>query len=104
MDLNRPMEVNARRNSCTRMFALYRGTFKLGKPTLALDIVNGKRVVVTVPTGAIVEVVSGPTDEDGRLIDVIWDGRAVRMFALDVRERGTEIRARSAKASANSRT
>jgi len=51
---------------------------------MALDITDGKRVAVTVPTGAVIKVVSGPTGDGDRLVDVVWDGHTVTMFAFDV--------------------
>jgi hypothetical protein len=71
--------------------------FQLGNPTLALDVVDGKRVAVTVPAGATIKVVSGPTGEGDRLVDVVWAGRTVAMFSYDVSVRGTEIRDKAPK-------
>jgi hypothetical protein len=72
--------------------------FKLENPTMALDLIDGKRVAVTVPTGATIKVVSGPSGEGDRLVDVMWAGRTVAMFAYDVGVRGTEITEHSATA------
>ena len=66
--------------------------FKLGNPTMALDVVDGKRVALTIPAGETIKVVSGPSSQDDRLVDVVWDGRTVAMFAFDVNVRGTEIK------------
>jgi hypothetical protein len=65
--------------------------YKLNTPTLAImSLPNGKRIPVTVPKGAVVQVVNGPLDGT-RLVDVEWDGDAVRMFTIELRERGTLI-------------
>ena len=72
--------------------------FRLENPTLALDLLDGKRVAITVPTGSTIKVVSGPTGEGDQLVDVVWAGRMVAMFAYDVDVRGTEIEERSAGA------
>ena len=72
--------------------------FRLENPTLALDVVDGKRVAVTIPTGATIKVVSGPTGEGDRLVDAVWAGRTLAMFAYDVSVRGTEVKEGSAKA------
>ena len=45
---------------------------------------------IAIPPGAIIKVVSGPTPGD-RMVDVLWDGKTVEMFAVDVDVRGTEI-------------
>ena len=67
--------------------------FKLEISTMAVESVDGKRVAVTVPAGETIKVVSGPRHGD-RMMDVLWDGRVVMMFAVDVEERGTEVLAK----------
>jgi hypothetical protein len=69
---------------------------KLGIETMAVDTVDGKRMAVTVPAEAIIKVVSGPRHGD-RMMDVLWEGRVVQMFAVDVEERGTEVMERSVR-------
>jgi hypothetical protein len=66
--------------------------FKLENPTLALDVVDGRRVAITLPRGAVVKVVAGPTSDGDRLVDVISEGRVVTMFVFDLTVRGTEIK------------
>jgi hypothetical protein len=71
--------------------------YKLNTPTLAImSLPNGKRIPVTVPKGAVVKVMNGPLDGT-RLVDVEWDGEAVMMFTVDLRERGTLIAQASGK-------
>ena len=65
--------------------------FKLERPTLAIHGADGKRQTSYVPAGAIIKVVSGPTSAGDRMVDVLWDGQIVTMFALDVNVRGTEV-------------
>ncbi|MCU1335315.1 MAG: hypothetical protein JWO19_896 [Bryobacterales bacterium] len=72
--------------------------FRLSRSTLALDVLAGKRVAVTVPAGCIVQVASGPLNKFDRMIDVLWEDRNVVMFAIDVDVPGTEITEQSAKA------
>jgi len=57
---------------------------------MAVETASGKRVAVTVPAGQTIKVISGPRHGD-RMMDVLWDGRVVMMFAIDVEERGTEV-------------
>ena len=64
--------------------------FQLKAPALALDSIGGKRVTVTVPEGTTIKIVAGPHGSD-RMVDVLWQGQTVIMFALDVREYGIEI-------------
>jgi len=66
--------------------------FKLENPTLALDVIDGRRVAITLPRGAVVKVVAGPTGDGDRLVDVISEGRVVTLFAFDLTVRGTEIK------------
>lgn len=66
--------------------------FRLDRATLAIDTVDGKRRAVTIPAGTVLKVVSGPTDGNG-MVNVLWDGRTLEMFAVDVDGRGTEIAA-----------
>jgi hypothetical protein len=61
--------------------------FKLKTPTVAVD---GNRVAVTIPAAHIVEVISGPSDSD-QTINVLWNGQAVVMFGIDLRQRGEDI-------------
>ena len=71
--------------------------FKLRKSTLAIAFINGESLRVNVPTRTILQVISGPGD-GGQLVEVLWEDRTVRMFAVDLISRGTEIPERSAKA------
>jgi hypothetical protein len=64
--------------------------YMLKMATLALETINGKRIAVTVPADATIRVVSEPSD-GGQLLDVLWEGRVVAMFSIDVDRRGIEI-------------
>jgi hypothetical protein len=70
--------------------------FKLRNAALAIEIVNGVRLRVTVPTRAILKVISGPVDGD-QMVDVLWEDKRVRMFAVDLIARGTEMPDRKAQ-------
>ncbi len=61
--------------------------YRLKTPTLAI-VNQSERLSVMVPSGAIVQVSAGPLDED-RLVDVEWEGKAILMFASDLRDRCT---------------
>jgi hypothetical protein len=71
--------------------------FKLERPTLSLEILEGKRRAVTLPSGSIVHVISGPTEGDG-LVNVLWEDRELAMFEVDLNIRGTDISNQGAKA------
>jgi len=65
--------------------------FELGKPTIAIDTVNGTRVAAVIPEGGVIRVISGPTTGD-RMVDVLFEGRRLVMFAADAEVRGAEIK------------
>jgi hypothetical protein len=69
--------------------------FKLERSTLSIGEVDGKRVAVTIPAGNTVKVIAGPRDGD-RMIDVLWEGRMLVMFAIDLKQRGIELSQESA--------
>jgi hypothetical protein len=71
--------------------------FTLKRSILAIDMIDGKRTAVSVPEGAIIEVLPGSTDGDVS-VEVLWDGRTVVMFVVDVNDRGAEITESSATA------
>jgi hypothetical protein len=65
--------------------------FQLRTPTIALDVVNGQPVAVTIPFEAVITVTSEPSTSDHGMLNVLWADRTIRMFAIDVNRRGTEI-------------
>jgi hypothetical protein len=66
--------------------------FRLKADTMGVGTVDDKRVAVTVPADAIIEVTGGPRPNDKRMVDVRWDGRALVMFVEDVQNRGEAVR------------
>jgi hypothetical protein len=64
--------------------------FRLERATLAVEAVDGKRLAVNLPAGTLLKVISGPKNGIG-LLNALWEGRSVEMFAVDVDVRGTEI-------------
>ena len=62
--------------------------FRLERGTLSVEMKDAKPTAFTVPSGAIVEVVSGP---DAGMLRVVYEGRDLSMFAVDVQGRGVEI-------------
>jgi hypothetical protein len=66
--------------------------FKLEKTTLAIGDLNGKGVAVTIPAGDIVKVVANPSPGNNEMVDVLWEGRMVTMYAIDLELRGIETR------------
>ena len=64
--------------------------FSLGKATVAVELIDGKRTVVQIPIGGIVEALPGFKVGD-IMVDVLWENRVVHMFAVDLLARGTEL-------------
>jgi hypothetical protein len=69
----------------------------LTQSTIALDVIDGKRIIVTIPREAILTVLPGFADGE-KMVSVLWGSRVVVMFEIDLAMRGTEIRSRSAAA------
>ena len=66
--------------------------FTLTKSILALEATGTSRMAVPVPAGAIIEVISGPSREgDVGTVSVLWEGRSVAMFAIDVQLRAVAL-------------
>lgn len=55
---------------------------------VALEDESGARVMI--PKGSTVTVVGG-TLQGARMMDVTWNGKAIMIFAQDLRERGQSI-------------
>jgi hypothetical protein len=72
--------------------------FRLKVATLAIDTSGGKRIAITVPDGAIIEVADAPRPENCWMLDVRWSGKTLLMFVEDVQDRGEEIMSRRANA------
>jgi hypothetical protein len=72
--------------------------FKLKRPTVCVERLDGHRKAVTLPAGAIIKVLSGSMGDGDRMVEVLWEGRTLAMFAVDVNVRGSEIKEYGAKA------
>ena len=66
------------------------GPFKIESPTITLFFEDGRHVAHTLPAGSVVTAMDGRVGEKG-LIDVIWDGKRVLMFAVDLKSRGKKL-------------
>jgi hypothetical protein len=69
------------------------GRFRLEKSTRAIGDVNGKRVAVRIPAGDVIQVLANPSPGN-RMVDVLWEGRTVAMYAVDLKQWGIKTRAR----------
>ena len=70
---------------------------RLSQDTVALTIQgDGRKVVVTIPAGSEVAAL-GPIpleliEDRAERIDVLWDGKTVSTFLVDLQERGERVR------------
>ena len=69
------------------------GRFKLEKSTLAIGDADGKRVAVTIRAGDTVKVIADQ-NPGNKMVDVLWEGRRVAMYAEDLKLRGIETPSR----------
>ncbi len=69
---------------------------RLKIPTLGIVAATG--VAECVPVGAIVAIPVALLNH-AQLVDCIWEGKAMRMFACDLRNRGEEVKVLASAAS-----
>ena len=67
---------------------MHNGRFRLKKETLAMGDENGKRVAVEIPAGDTVDLIADPSPGN-KMVDVLWEGRRVAMYAVDLKQRPT---------------
>lgn len=65
---------------------------KLKSDTLAIAEEKGQRILLTIPMNHAITLSGDVTLDGSKLVEVQWAGRAVMMFARDLRERGEEIK------------
>lgn len=65
--------------------------FRLKEAVLGIERTHGRHLAVTVPSGEIIRVLSGPKPNDMRMVDVLWINRTLVMFAEDIERRGVEV-------------
>lgn len=64
--------------------------YKIVTPTLGILSEAGNRSSVTIPSGAVIELASDRINGD-RMVDVLWEGKALLMFVQDLEGRGEPI-------------
>ena len=65
--------------------------YRLRKAVLAIEKVEGKAGVISVPEGAVIRVDTNSTPDDARMIAVHWREKRLSIFGVDIEERGEEI-------------
>jgi len=63
--------------------------YRLQTSTMGVTTDNGKRVTITLPAEALLEVVS-EVAPDGT-VEVLWNSRRISMFVIDLRQRAQSI-------------
>jgi len=64
--------------------------FRLSTSTLTVGSTPRGRVAVTIPAGEIVKVAAEPHAEDC-MVNVLYNGRLLSMFVVDLESRGEEL-------------
>jgi len=68
-------------------------SFRLNRATLAIETIDGSHMAaVDLLVGAVIQVTGGPTETDSGMVDVQWLGNSLVMFAIDLQERGEEVK------------
>lgn len=62
-------------------------SYRLNAEALGIFSGNQDRIAAWIPSGTVVTVVNGPLNGN-RMVDVLWDGKIIMVFADDLRERG----------------
>lgn len=64
--------------------------YLINSPTIALFFEDGRYVSHLVPEGTTISL-DGKTFNGNKLMEVMWDEKAVMMFTQDLRSRGKKI-------------
>ena len=66
-------------------------SYVLCRETLGIFSGQGKPSMVTLPSGSIITII-GPASQETGLVEARWNEQVVRVFAVDVEERGEPVR------------
>lgn len=73
--------------------------FRITRPTVGIQLVNGTASVVSIPADGIIKVLSGPNAHgkvhERGMVYVLWEEQTIALFAVDVEARGVEIHEQS---------
>jgi hypothetical protein len=65
-------------------------TFRITSPTVVLFLEDGGHVSRMISKGELITI-NSETFNGNKLVEVLWEGRAVMMFTQDLRARGEKI-------------
>lgn len=69
--------------------------YRLSATTLGIHQQGTRSVAISIPAGTVVGVARGLAKNVG-FVEIEWEGKCIRTFAVDLRERGELLRAMSA--------
>jgi hypothetical protein len=69
--------------------------YRLPTTTVAVHREAAQPVAISIPSGTVLTVPDDSANSSG-FVEVEWDGKSVQVFAVDLRDRGELIKARSA--------
>jgi hypothetical protein len=82
-----------------RYYLMYTGKhFRMKLEILGIEIADGNRIAIMIPSGQTLRVLSGPRPDDERMVDVLWGDRTLVVFAEDLDRRSEEIRSHAGEA------
>lgn len=70
--------------------------FQLTSDIVAIEPFENRMRATVIPCGSAVCVVKYPCADDNRTAEVLWNGKPVVMFVLDLRNRAKELKALTA--------
>jgi hypothetical protein len=66
--------------------------YRLSRETVSLEASGSHRQIVRVPEGAVIEVLRVlPGSERTQMAEVVWQGKTLEMFVVDIERRGEVI-------------
>jgi hypothetical protein len=77
---------NSREQRSRKRRIMQRASYRLTVETLGIGRKNERPTLVTIPEGSTVAIADAKTGS--RLIDVMWEGETIKIFAQDLDERG----------------
>ena len=67
--------------------------YRIVDPTFAISAQQGQRRIVLIPAGSVVAEIG---ESDNEMLEVVWNGANLRMFARDLHSRGELFSAQAA--------
>ncbi|PYT12294.1 MAG: hypothetical protein DMG59_23810 [Acidobacteria bacterium] len=68
-------------------------SYRLTKDTAAILAADNKQDIVTVPSGGVITIAGVAADG---MVEALWAGKKIRLFAIDVEQRGELVSSQGA--------